>query len=262
MPIDPRQRKRTAGISRLTGVVVIRLLFLASVLVGLLAGCSSPADKIELAELGGEETVPISILSLGDSYTIGESVDSTESWPVQLADSLRQRGISAAEPVIVARTGWTTDELAAGIRQADLQGSFDLVTLLIGVNNQYRGRQVSEYQEQFRSLLQQAIELAGGRPQRVLVVSIPDWGVMPFAQGLDREKIGAEIDMFNDINRQETLAAGARYIDITPDSRRAAREPGLAAADGLHPSGEMYASWIELILPQALAALGGNNPYG
>lgn len=104
MPIDPRQRKRTAGISRLTGVVVIRLLFLASVLVGLLAGCSSPADKIELAELGGEETVPISILSLGDLYTIGESVDSTESWPVQLADSLRQRGISAAEPVIVALT--------------------------------------------------------------------------------------------------------------------------------------------------------------
>jgi lysophospholipase L1-like esterase len=246
----------------LTGVAVFRLLFHASVLVGLLSGCSSPADEMDPAELGGEEQVPIRILSLGDSYTIGESVDSTERWPVQLADSLRQRGIAAAEPVIVARTGWTTDELAAGIRQANLQGSFDLVTLLIGVNNQYRGRQVSEYHEQFHSLLRQAIELAGDRPQRVLVVSIPDWGVMPFAQGLDREKIGAEIDMFNNVNRQETLAAGARYIDITPVSRRVAREPELAATDGLHPSGKMYASWIELILPQALAALGGNYPDG
>jgi len=235
------------------------LLFLASLLAGLLAGCSSPEDELDLAGLIGEEKVSIRILSLGDSYTIGESVDSTECWPVQLAGSLRQRGIAAAEPVAIARTGWTTDELAAGIWQADLQGSFDLVTLQIGVNNQYRGRQVSEYQEQFRSLLKQAIEFTGGRPQRVLVVSIPDWGVMPFAQGLDREKIGAEIDMFNDINRQETLAAGARYIDITPDSRRAARKPELAASDGLHPSGEMYASWVKLILPQALAALEGND---
>lgn len=246
----------------MTGLPDFHRLFLASFLIGILAGCASPASEVDLAGLSGGEAGPIRILSLGDSYTIGESVDNTERWPLQLADQLRQRGIAAAEPVIVARTGWTTDELAAGIQQADLQGSFDLVTLLIGVNNQYRGRQVSEYQEQFRSLLQQAIEFTGGRPQRVLVVSIPDWGVMPFAQGLDPVKIGTEIDMFNEINRTETLAAGARYINITPDSRRAAREPELVAADGLHPSGEMYASWVELILPQALAALEGIDPDG
>jgi lysophospholipase L1-like esterase len=148
--------------------------------------------------------------------------------------------------------------LLAGIRQANPQGEYDLVTLLIGVNNQYRGGAIAEYRTQLRSLLQQSIGFAGGNPQRVVVISIPDWGVTPFAEGMDRKQIGDEIDRFNMANRQEAEAVGAAYVDVTPDSRRAAQVPDLNASDGLHPSGKMYASWVDLMLPEILAILGGN----
>lgn len=179
-------------------------------------------------------------LALGDSYTIGESVDPAERFPVQLARLLGLR-----EPQIVARTGWTTDELDAAIDAARPQGPFDLVTLLIGVNNQYRGRSVDEYRTQFAALLQRAIGFAGGNPANVVVVSIPDWGVTPFAQGRDRAQIAREIDQFNAVNREEAQRAGATWVDITPISRRA--DPALVAADGLHPSGRQYAEWARAI---------------
>ena len=183
-------------------------------------------------------------LALGDSYTIGESVAEPDRWPNQLA-----RALGIPQPEIIAKTGWTTDELNAAIDKADPKGPYSLVTLLIGVNNQSRGRDAEQYRREFAGLLQRAIRFAGGNAQHVIVVSIPDWGVTPFAKGRDLLKIGAEIDYFNRINREETQKANARYVDITPISRRA--DPSLIAADGLHPSAKMYAEWVKAILPEA-----------
>ena len=198
-------------------------------------------------------------LALGDSYTIGESVAPEERWPVQLATLLRAEGLDVGDPTLIATTGWTTDELSAAIDRANPQRAFDLVSLLIGVNNQYRGRGQDEYREQFAALLQRAIGFAGGNPARVLVLSIPDWGVTPFAARLERDPaaVAADIDAFNAINRAETERPGAHYVDVTPFSREAAHDPSLLADDGLHPSGRMYAEWARLALPAAREALGG-----
>jgi lysophospholipase L1-like esterase len=192
-------------------------------------------------------------LALGDSYTIGESVAGNERWPNQLAALLRAEAIAVGDPEIIARTGWTTDELSRAIDDAGPEGPFHLVTLLIGVNNQYRGRDAAEYRRQFSELLDRAIAFAGGDPQKVIVVSIPDWGVTPFAKDREPEKIAREIDRFNAINREETARAKARYVDVTTVSRLRAE---LIAADGLHPSGEMYAEWAKLVLPHAREVFG------
>lgn len=202
------------------------------------------------------DSTPVNFLALGDSYTIGESVPEPERWPVQLGELLRERGVNVQSVQIIARTGWTTDELAAGIAERRPEGSFELVSLLIGVNNQYRGRGATEYRVQFRERLDQSIGFAGGDAERVIVLSIPDWGVMPFAEGRDRDQIATEIDAFNAINREEAQRAGAWYVDVTPVSREAARDSTLVAGDGLHPSGAQYTRWARLALPAALAALG------
>lgn len=191
-------------------------------------------------------------LALGDSYTIGESVADSERWPVQLAKQLRKQGIAINDPQIIARTGWTTDELDAAIDAANPQGPFQLVTLLIGVNNQYRGRAAEEYRVEFVGLLKRAIGFAGGVAARVIVVSIPDWGVTPFAEGRDRAGIAREIDLFNQIAQKEAATAGAYFVDITPESRKAATDPALTAPDNLHPSGAMYTAWTELIFSVAV----------
>jgi lysophospholipase L1-like esterase len=197
---------------------------------------------------------PVRYLALGDSYTIGASVAPAERWPVQLAAQLRANGLIVAEPLIIARTGWTTDELMAGIERQQPQGPFDLVSLLIGVNDQYRGRSDDEYRRQLRQLLHSAITYAGGHPAHVIVLSIPDWSVTPFAAGQPRAAIAAAIDHFNVINRQEAAQAGVHYVDVTPVSRQALQDASLLATDGLHPSGKMYTQWVELMLPTALAA--------
>jgi lysophospholipase L1-like esterase len=197
----------------------------------------------------------VRILSLGDSYTIGEAVPETDRWPLQLAALLRAKGVRVETPTIVARTGWTTDELAAGIEAANPTGTFDLVTLLIGVNDQYRGRSVDEFRVQLRALLRRAVDFAGGRAHRVIVVAIPDWGVTPFAEGHDRARIGVEIDAFNDATRAEAESIGARYSDIAAVARRARATPTFVAHDGLHPSGAMYAEWARAMFPVAETAL-------
>jgi lysophospholipase L1-like esterase len=197
-------------------------------------------------------------LALGDSYTIGESVAVNDRWPNQLALQLRKAGLDIAFPEIIAKTGWTTDELSSAIDAAKPQGPYALVTLLIGVNNQYRGRDAEQYRKEFAALLKRAIGFAGGDAKHVVVVSIPDWGVTPFAASRDRARIGAEIAHFNAINAEETKRAGARYADITPGSRQAAIDPTLVAPDGLHPSAAMYAQWVAVISPQAEAALKGH----
>lgn len=190
-------------------------------------------------------------LALGDSYTIGEAVAETGRFPVQLVNALKKDSIYVNTPEIIATTGWTTDELAAAIKkkQSSLMPKYDLVSLLIGVNNQYRGRDAEEYRTQFKDLLKTAILFAGGEKARVFVVSIPDWGVTPFAEGKDRKKMGEEIDLYNKINKEETVKEGIVYIDITPESRIAATDKSLIASDGLHPSEKMYKEWVELMLP-------------
>ncbi len=195
-------------------------------------------------------------LALGDSYTIGEGVPERERWPVQLVSRLRADGIRIADPQIIARTGWTTDELAAAMDAAQFQPPHALVTLLIGVNNQYRGKPLDEYREQFRSLLQRTIELAGSDPRRALVISIPDWGVTPFAQdsGRDPRQIAGQIDAFNAAAREEASAQRAHFVDVTGLSRDP-RCRHLLVADGLHPSGAQYAHWIAVIAPVAAEIL-------
>lgn len=203
----------------------------------------------------GEQESPSRFLALGDSYTIGEGVAPAARWPALLVQALRDRGAPAADPVIIATTGWTTDELDAGITAARLTGPFDLVSLLIGVNDQYRGRSVSDYRLRFAGLLQRAVDFAGGAHDHVIVLSIPDWGVTPFADGRDRAAIAQEIDAFNAVNRSEADRVGVRYVDVTLSTRIAAGDPAMVAADGLHPSAAMYAEWCKLVLPLALAAL-------
>jgi lysophospholipase L1-like esterase len=195
------------------------------------------------------------ILSLGDSYTIGESVSSDDRWPVQLVGLLRSRNVDVADATIIARTGWTTRELGAAIDDARPRGPFDLVTLLIGVNDEYRGRPAEEYRPQFRLVLSRAITHAGKRPESVIVISIPDWGATPHAQGRDRHRIAADIDAYNAVNRDEATGAGAHYVDVTGLSRLAATNRALIAGDGLHPSAAMYAQWAGVILPVAQAIL-------
>lgn len=166
---------------------------------------------------------PLRYLALGDSYTIGESVTEAERWPVQLVAALREQGVNIA----------------------DLQEPYDLVSLLIGVNNQYRGLSLDAYRDELIELLQTAVALAGGKPEHVFIVSIPDWGATPFAEGRDRAAVGAEIDTFNNINREEAARRGLLYINITNVSRLAIADESLTAVDGLHPSGKMYGLWVE-----------------
>ncbi|HSG78331.1 MAG TPA: SGNH/GDSL hydrolase family protein [Acidimicrobiia bacterium] len=190
---------------------------------------------------------PFRILALGDSYTIGESVAEADRWPVQLGRALEDAGWPPVEVEIVARTGWTTSELDRGIDNADPQGPYDLVTLLIGVNNQYRGLDPEQYRTEFAALLDRARGFSAGP---VLVVSIPDWGVTPFASRSDPATVAAEIDLFNEIGREGSLAADVPFVDITPISR--SDDPSLVARDGLHPSGAQYTAWVDVILPVAL----------
>jgi lysophospholipase L1-like esterase len=197
----------------------------------------------------------IRYLALGDSYTIGESASDDERWPNQLAGLLKTNDTSI-EVTIIARTGWTTDELWNGIQAVKIKPHYDLVSLLIGVNNQYRGRDSEEYREGFIFLLNKAIEYAGGDPNRVIVLSIPDWGVTPFASSRDSKTIAVEINQFNSANEEESKKAGVHYVDVTPISREAMNDASLIASDGLHPSGKMYTEWAKLAYPNALKALG------
>jgi lysophospholipase L1-like esterase len=199
----------------------------------------------------GEIPMPVlRYLALGDSYTIGESVPESERWPNQLARQLAAEGIHT-DVTIIARTGWTVNELWQRIQVDPPQGTFDLVTLLIGVNDQYRGYPSIGYRDDFRFMLNIAIEYAGGHPDRVIVLSIPDWGMTPFAAGRDTQTIAEEIDRFNSINREEAEKAGVHYVDITPLSRAVTADSDLIASDGLHPSGRMYLEWVNLVLPIA-----------
>ena len=194
-------------------------------------------------------TLDDSILALGDSYTIGEGVEVNDRWPIQMVKQLNEQGKSFSTPKIIAKTGWTTDELQAAIQQQELAEKYDWVTLLVGVNNQYRERDLDEYRTQFYELLKLAIEKAGNKPERVIVLSIPDWGGTPFAVKRNRDPalIAKQIDQFNQVNRGVSKELKVNYIDITQLTRDAAGNPSkFLVADELHPSAEMYKQWATM----------------
>lgn len=202
----------------------------------------------------------LSMLALGDSYTIGERVAEPQRWPNQLAQIYRQAGIPLCPPLIIAQTGWTADELEAALddtEQALIRSPYDLVSLLTGVNDQYRGRPLSAFEPAFQRLLARAIAYAGGNTGRVLVLSIPDWGVTPFAaeQGREADQIARQIDAYNALCQRESEASGVSFIDITDLTRQAPQRPELLTDDGLHPSGVDYARWAQRVR-QRLDALG------
>lgn len=218
----------------------------------------TPIDTIIVKPTDPNMGKQLNYLALGDSYTIGESVERYENFPNQLANELTKKGLIINPPIIVARTGWTTSELQSGIKDSGLpEHKFDIVTLLIGVNNQYRGESKDIYRKEFKELLQTAINFTKDKKSHVFVISIPDWGATPHGQqsGRDPQVIAKEIDAFNVINKEETLAAGLNYSNITPFSRLALSDKTLVAGDGLHPSGKMYAGWVANVAPLVLTNL-------
>lgn len=188
-------------------------------------------------------------LALGDSYTIGEQVAMAENFPYQTTTLLKEKNIEVADPVIIATTGWTTDELARAIQEHNIKDTFSFVTLLIGVNNQYRGRDVENYKAEFVQLLNQATAFTNGNSAHVFVLSIPDWGVTPFAEGKDREQIAKEIDAYNAANKAITTDHKCQYVDITDSTRMNGNNKEYLAEDGLHPSAREYTIWAERLVP-------------
>jgi len=193
-------------------------------------------------------------LALGDSYTIGTGVARADTFPAQLSRALTEFDLT--EPTIIAQNGWTTGDLIAGIEAARLEGPYDLVTVLIGVNNQFQGRSLAEFRSEFGAILETAIYFTNDSPERVIVLSIPDYGVTPFANRFDRDLITSQIDRFNTAAQEISAEAGARFVNITPISQLALDDSSLLGDDSLHPSREMYALWVLEVFPVALEALG------
>ncbi len=225
-------------------------LFPIMILISLVFSCqqnreNEPVEATNQKEMKNNNTA-LSYLALGDSYTIGESVEENERWPVILAEALKAKGFEMASPKIIAKTGWTTDELQEAIAKENLQETFNLVSLLIGVNNQYRGYKFAQYEKEFVELLEQAIAFAGNDSTKVFVVSIPDYGVTPFAAESDMAKIAEELDEYNAYAQSVCEKKNIPFFNITSISKNAKDDLELVASDNLHPSGKMYAQWVDL----------------
>ncbi len=235
---------------------MVNILTMKTTLVGLLVclifACSEelPETDIDNSQISQGVRVPkgpIDYIALGDSYTAGEGVTASERWPLQLADQLRASAISISDVRVVAESGWTTADLIQGITEAEIDKSYDLVSLLIGVNNQFRGFDVALFRKEFQELMEMSISLTDGRPGRVLVLSIPDYSVTEYVQvlGLDQTVIRNELTAYNEIIKEISEDFGAVFYDITSVSRMAAQYPELTAQDGLHPSAVMYEKWVQ-----------------
>ena len=230
----------------------LRLFGCFTVLLTILffSGCQQESKStVSDQEISFQE---ITFLALGDSYTIGESVDKEERWPVQLADSLRQRGYSVSPPDIIAETGWTTADLQEAIKEKNPQKSYDLVSLLIGVNNQYQNLNFEQFEQEFEQLLSQAITFAKDGKEDVFVVSIPNYGATPFGQIRNPEQIRKELKQYNETAQSIAEEYEITFINITPISEKALDNPELTASDDLHPSGKMYQQWVSKMLPSIL----------
>ena len=192
---------------------------------------------------------PKNYLALGDSYTIGEGVAESDRWPVQLVEDLENRGYSIDSLQIIARTSWTTDKLVLGVLETPTLPEYDLITIMIGVNNQYRGRSLENFKEELEILIKLSLKMTGGDPSKVFLISIPDWGVTPYADRFDGDLIADEINAFNLEIIQASQESNIHYIDVTELSRQAAQDSTLLVADGLNPSGLMYTQWVEKMAP-------------
>jgi lysophospholipase L1-like esterase len=236
-------------------------------LVCLLLACEKPAPTNASVPSGPvvpfnnpvllpDTAVSKTYLALGDSYTIGQAVPAAERFPVQTVALLNSQNIKFLQPEIIAQTGWTTGNLLSRLESSPPSlAKYDIVSLLIGVNNQYQQRTQEEYRLQFTTLLQHSIQLAGNNKKRVFVLSIPDYSVTPFAAGSNQDLIARQIDSFNLINKNIALQYEVNYLDITPDTRLASSNPSLVAGDGLHPSGASYAVWAAKLAPMIKIAL-------
>lgn len=239
---------------------MIKQLKVALVLLTAISGCTKEATTMSATTDQNISTIKmttdsLTYLALGDSYTIGEAVSQSQSFPYQLSNALTSASLPVAHPTIIATTGWTTDNLINSIANSGINNKkYDFVTLLIGVNDQFQRLSQNNYEVKFAQVLHTAINFANGDTTRVFILSIPDYGVTPFAGGND-SVIGPEIDQFNAINKAESLRAGVHYLDITGISRQAATDPSLIALDGLHPSGKMYGLWIQKLEPLIAARL-------
>lgn len=189
----------------------------------------------------------LSYLALGDSYTIGEGVALFQSFPYQLVQLLRAGYYDCHAPEIIAKTGWTTDELQQNMKGYLLNSSYDFVTLLVGVNNQYRGRSVEEFSQQFFEILSDAIALVSFNRSNLYVLSIPDWGITDFARDRDRAEITRQITLYNNVIQESTHQEGAEFIDITSEYTDTLYDRSLLAEDGLHPSPIEYARWANML---------------
>ncbi len=222
------------------------LLFFASLLIG----CSSSNSVTTNTETDNPSGMDYSYLALGDSYTIGESVAEKDRWPVQLVAELNERGHKVAPPKIIAKTGWTTGNLLSAMRsELNYTRKFDLVSILIGVNNQYQGKTIKEYEEELREIFKLALNHSKLREKGVFALSIPDYGATPFGEE-NAETIGVEIDEFNAVFRKVTSEFEVDFYNITPISREAARDGDLIAEDGLHPSALMYRYWVDEVIDE------------
>ena len=231
----------------MSNIFSVRALAFSLLLFFILVSCSKkvnpPANMPDNPEFK-------TYLALGDSYTIGEGVAINERFPHQLVAALKKENLLVNEPRYVATTGWTTAELQAAIGQQNISGTYDIVSLLIGVNDQYRGLDTAGYRIRFTQLLQQALGFAGNRTNRVFVLSIPDYSATPFVPADRKEKVSREIDAFNRINKEITIKAGISYTDITPSTREAAQDGSLLTTDRLHYSGKEHARWVALLAPE------------
>jgi lysophospholipase L1-like esterase len=238
---------------------MIKIPILILSLMVLLA-CQKDSFKMTKNTSSNLNTKPkneISYLAIGDSYTIGEAVPLEGGFPHQLTTILKDNGLDVGTPYIIAKTGWTTSELQEAIKKANLNEQFTVVTLLIGVNNQYRGESKEKYRKEFKELLQTALGFTNGNKAGVFVVSIPDWGLTPYGleSGRDIPTVSSDINAFNAINKEETLAQGGSYTDITPGSRLVVSDKELVASDGLHPSAKMYHEWAVQLAPALIKVL-------
>lgn len=231
------------------GLIIRNITFYSAIIASLLI-----LSSFKSVPKSKKRQLMYSYLALGDSYTIGELVPYKENFPHQAIAMLQAQNMPVSEPVIVATTGWTTDELATAIREKNIHETFDIVTLLIGVNNQYRGRTVEEYTAEFTNLLLQSIAFAHGNSQHVFVLSIPDWGGTPFASDRDATLIAQQIDAYNAAKRAITKAHNCHFINITPSTRSHAQDPSYLAADGLHPSSKEYKIWAAMLADEVKAA--------
>lgn len=220
-----------------------------------LSQCTPSPQTSTIENNGISHPITIKYLALGDSYTIGESVSEPLRWPLQLADSLKKNGVETITVDIIARTGWTTAELKQGIIDNPPSPPYDLVSLLIGVNNQYRGYDIEIYRTEFRELLEQAIEFANNDSSRVFVVSIPNYGVTPFGQTRGEDIIRKELLEYDAMAKEIATEYNIPFVNITQISERAKENLSFIASDKLHPSGDMYSEWVHEMLPTVLSLI-------